>query len=124
MKKLPVRSPPKFAASNNYPEPPLPYDLQQNVQPPKPELKNNPYARYLYALQETIPTHTTFNRQFLDLLQQIFVYDPKKRITAHQALKHPWFNETLEDDGTEAEKIRFERERLERAKQRAQPACR
>lgn len=30
--------------------------------------------------------------QFLDLLKQIFQYDPKNRITAKQALKHPWFD--------------------------------
>lgn len=27
----------------------------------------------------------------LDLLQQIFVYDPRKRPTAEQILRHPWF---------------------------------
>lgn len=41
----------------------------------------------------------------MDLLQQIFVYDPKNRITAKEALKHPWFKETLVDDGTEAYRI-------------------
>lgn len=82
--------------------------------PHKPELKTNPYIRYLRHLQETIPPHTDFNRKFLDLLKKIFVYDPKKRITAHEALQHPWFKEHFEDDGTEAEKIRYERERTER----------
>jgi len=48
---------------------------------------------------------------FLDLLRRIFVYDPKKRITALQALQHPWFKEHFEDDGTEAQKIRNEREK-------------
>jgi dual-specificity kinase len=65
-------------------------------------------------IQETIPPHTTFNRLFLDLLKKIFVYDPKKRITAKQALQHPWFRETLMDDGTEAHKIRLEREKKAR----------
>ena len=51
-----------------------------------------------------------FNRSFLDLLKRIFVYDPKKRITAKQALAHPWFKETLQDDGTEAYKIRMSRQ--------------
>lgn len=49
--------------------------------------------------------NTPFNRNFLDLLQRIFVYDPKQRITAKQALKHPWFKESLIDDGTEAYRI-------------------
>jgi len=60
-------------------------------------------------MQETIPPNTTFNRQFLDLLRQIFIYDPAKRITAKAALQHPWFNENLQDDGTEALKIRLAR---------------
>ncbi len=57
-----------------------------------------------------------FNKQFLDLLRKIFVYDPRQRITAKQALKHPWFKESIIDDGTEAARIRMdrERERLER----------
>jgi dual-specificity kinase len=48
----------------------------------------------------------------LDLLQKIFVYDPARRITARQALEHPWFREpVVADDGTEAAKIRYERMR-------------
>jgi dual-specificity kinase len=66
------------------------------------------------SIQETIPGHTDFNRQFLDLLRRIFVYDPKKRITAKEALQHPWFKESLMDDGTEAHKIRLEREKKAR----------
>jgi dual-specificity kinase len=55
--------------------------------------------------QEFMPTNTKFYRLFLDLLQRIFVYDPKQRITAKDALKHPWFKESLTDDGTEALRI-------------------
>lgn len=63
-------------------------------------------------LEETIPPTNQFNKLFLDLLRRIFVYDPKKRITAREALKHPWFEELVEDDGTEAGRIRVERERV------------
>ena len=63
-------------------------------------------------LDEIIPPTTNFNKLFLDLLKRIFVYDPKKRITARDALKHPWFDEIVEDDGTEAGRISVERERL------------
>lgn len=50
--------------------------------------------------------------QFLDLLQKIFVYDPSQRITAKQALQHPWFREVAHpDDGTEAARIRVEKMR-------------
>jgi dual-specificity kinase len=58
----------------------------------------------------------------LDLLRKIFVYDPKQRITAKQALKHPWFKESIIDDGTEALRIRDQREedaRLTEARARA-----
>ncbi|KAF2124710.1 kinase-like protein [Dothidotthia symphoricarpi CBS 119687] len=72
------------------------------------------YVKAMKKLQETIPGHTDFNRQFLDLLRRIFVYDPKKRITAKEALQHPWFKESLMDDGTEAHKIRLEREKKAR----------
>jgi serine/threonine protein kinase len=64
----------------------------------------------LTLTQDIIPATNTFNKQFLDLLRRIFVYDPRARITAKNALKHPWFLETLIDDGTEAARIRRERE--------------
>lgn len=69
------------------------------------------FSSMLIYLQEVIPPTTTFNKQFLDLLRRIFQYDPKNRITAKQALKHPWFKETITDDGTEAARIRRDRER-------------
>ena len=64
-----------------------------------------------HSPQEIIPPNTAFNKQFLDLLKKIFVYDPKQRITAKNALKHAWFKESLVDDGTEAARIRREREK-------------
>lgn len=49
-------------------------------------------------------------KQFLDLLTKIFVYDPARRITAKEALQHPWFREVAHpDDGSEAARIRAER---------------
>jgi dual-specificity kinase len=63
-------------------------------------------------LQEIIPDNNKFCRNFLDLLQKIFVYDPSERITAKQALQHPWFKEAATpDDGTEATKIRMQRQK-------------
>ena len=69
-------------------------------------------------LEETIPPNNKFNTLFLDLLRKIFVYDPKKRITAREALKHPWFADLVEDDGTEAGRIRVERERMREESER------
>lgn len=53
---------------------------------------------------------TPFNRQFLDLLKKIFVYDPAKRITAREALRHPWFNENCKDEGVTIATMRKERD--------------
>ncbi|CAD0086084.1 unnamed protein product [Aureobasidium mustum] len=79
------------------------------------------FVKAMKPLHEIIPAHNEFNRKFLDLLKKIFVYDPKKRITAHQALQHDWFKEHYEDDGTEAEKIKIERQRAARVEsQRSQ----
>jgi len=38
---------------------------------------------------------------FIDLLKRIFVYDPNRRLTAREALKHPFFGEVAEDEGTQ-----------------------
>ena len=85
-----------------------------HLQYPMPDTprQSRKFVRGMKRLEEIIPQTTPFNRLFLDLLRKIFVYDPKKRITARQALEHPWFDELVEDDGTEAERIRVERERL------------
>ena len=62
--------------------------------------------------KEIIPAENNkFCSNFLDLLKKIFVYDPADRITAKQALQHPWFKEAATpDDGTEAAKIRLQRQ--------------
>ncbi|KAL8746997.1 MAG: hypothetical protein Q9184_007668 [Pyrenodesmia sp. 2 TL-2023] len=67
------------------------------------------YVKAMKSLSDIIPSSNLFNKQFLDLLRKIFVYDPNKRITAKQALRHPWFRESLIDDGTEAARIRRSR---------------
>jgi dual-specificity kinase len=63
------------------------------------------------VVKEIIPENNKFCRNFLDLLKKIFIYDPNDRITAKQALQHPWFKEAATpDDGTEAGKIRLQRQ--------------
>ncbi|KAE8147474.1 kinase-like domain-containing protein [Aspergillus avenaceus] len=73
------------------------------------------YVKAMKQLTDFMPVTTKFHRLFLDLLQRIFVYDPKNRISAKEALKHPWFKEALVDDGTEALRIG---EQLQRNTQR------
>ncbi|KAK3332544.1 kinase-like domain-containing protein [Cercophora scortea] len=69
------------------------------------------FVKAMKRLDEIIPTSNKFLSLFLDLLQKIFVYDPKHRITAKGALDHAWFRECAHaDDGTEAARIREEKE--------------
>ncbi|KAK6204909.1 kinase-like domain-containing protein [Scheffersomyces amazonensis] len=42
----------------------------------------------------------TFWWFFIDLLKKMFVINPKDRISAMDALNHPWFNLGIEDEGT------------------------
>ncbi|KAK4934317.1 hypothetical protein LTR28_010715, partial [Elasticomyces elasticus] len=58
---------------------------------PQPETprQSKKYVKAMKHIHETIPPTTPFNRAFIDLLKKIFVYDPKRRITAKQALQHP-----------------------------------
>jgi dual-specificity kinase len=74
------------------------------------------YVRAMKKLKDIIPQDRPFNKEFLDLLKKIFVYDPSKRITAKEALCHPWFQQFFPDDGTEAARIRKERESRARAR--------
>lgn len=70
------------------------------------------FVKAMKKLHDIIPSNNSFCRNFLDLLHRIFVYDPADRITAKQALQHPWFKEiATPDDGTEAIKIRLQREK-------------
>lgn len=86
-----------------------------HLQYPMPDTprQSRKFVRGMKRLEDIIPQTNNFNKLFLDLLRKIFVYDPKKRITARDALKHPWFQELVEDDGTEATRIRLERERTQ-----------
>ncbi|KAB5570299.1 kinase-like domain-containing protein [Coniochaeta sp. 2T2.1] len=69
------------------------------------------FVKNMKRLVDIIPYETnSFFRNFLDLLQKIFVYDPARRISAIDALQHPWFKEIPDkDDGTAAAVIREER---------------
>mmetsp|Transcript_36651 Transcript_36651/g.36263 ORF Transcript_36651/g.36263 Transcript_36651/m.36263 type:complete len:109 (-) Transcript_36651:190-516(-) len=38
------------------------------------------------------------SKQCIDLVQKLLIYDPNDRITASQALKHPYFKDLREND--------------------------
>ncbi|KAK9464416.1 kinase-like domain-containing protein [Lipomyces arxii] len=59
------------------------------------------YVRAMKRLDEIIPGRDDeFHAHFLDLLQRIFVYEPGDRISARDALAHPWFKDTYIDEGS------------------------
>ncbi|CAO3645340.1 unnamed protein product [Cunninghamella echinulata] len=49
------------------------------------------YVRNLKTLSQLIHPHTQYNIQFMDLIKKMLVYDPNNRITAREALRHPFF---------------------------------
>ncbi|CEJ82013.1 Putative Dual specificity protein kinase lkh1 [[Torrubiella] hemipterigena] len=70
------------------------------------------FVKAMKRIEDIIPAQNAFFKNFIDLLRKIFVYDPARRITAKEALVHPFFKDPAPpDDGTEASKIRAERER-------------
>ena len=59
-----------------------------------PNIRSQPLARWLSRMTERhIPSNA------VDLLSKFFVYNPKQRITAFEALAHPYFDE-LRDPNT------------------------
>ncbi|KAK2616450.1 serine threonine protein kinase CMGC group [Conoideocrella luteorostrata] len=72
------------------------------------------FVKAMKRLEDIFPANNQFFKHLLCLLRKIFVYDPAQRITAKQALNHPWFKEIAQpDDGIHAAKIRLERKRSE-----------
>lgn len=54
-----------------------------------PHAKSIASSRYTYS---TLRSHFPYlTEQGMDLMSKLLTYDPKKRITAQEALKHPYF---------------------------------
>ncbi|CAG9991727.1 unnamed protein product [Clonostachys byssicola] len=89
--------------------------LKLNYPTPETTRGSRRFVRAMKKLTETIPSTSSFLRNFLDLLQKMFAYDPSRRITAKDALLHPFFQVVLRDDGTEAARIALEKAQKSRA---------
>lgn len=103
----------KSGARNGTANPAVIYFKRSKLDYPTPNTgrASRRYVRAMKKLNDIIPSNNVFNRHFLDLLKKIFVYNAAERITAKEALQHAWFKEiATPDDGTEAAKIKLERE--------------
>lgn len=79
------------------------------------------FVKCMKRLDDIVVGHGEYYEKFRDLLKKIFVYDPARRITAKEALQHPWFKMVCSpDDGTEAIKIRQEKLRQQESFQNEQ----
>ncbi|OBZ86430.1 Dual specificity protein kinase lkh1 [Choanephora cucurbitarum] len=61
------------------------------------------YVRALKLLKRIVNPTTNAKYQFLDLLTKMLVYDPDARITAREALRHPFFMINFDEFGRETE---------------------
>ncbi|CAO3689944.1 unnamed protein product [Umbelopsis vinacea] len=66
------------------------------------------YVKAMRPLQEIIPPSTNLNRQLLELLQKLLMYDPADRISAQEALKHPFFHPFVKEQKNKAYFKRFQ----------------
>lgn len=60
----------------------------------------NSAKTFEYCVRRTVSPNDenkAFWDSFIDLLSKIFVYDPEQRITAQEALNHPWFTIPIND---------------------------
>ncbi|KAK4520208.1 medium-chain fatty acid-CoA ligase faa2 [Mucor velutinosus] len=64
------------------------------------------YVRALKLLKHIVNPHNNARFQFLDLLSKMLVYDPAARITAREALRHPFFLIPFDELGQEIEENR------------------
>ncbi|KAG0297975.1 dual specificity protein kinase kns1, partial [Dissophora globulifera] len=83
------------------------YFVQGRLDYPNDETKRNSrkYVKALRPLREYVVTTdkteegVAYASRFFDLLRRLLAYDPAERITAAQALRHPYFNYVLDEDG-------------------------
>ncbi|KAN0120967.1 Protein kinase-like domain containing protein [Russula decolorans] len=62
---------------------------------PKTTKQSRKDVRATRSLQEIIPQTDMINVHFLDLVRKLLMFDPKQRITVREALRHPYFSQTI-----------------------------
>jgi serine/threonine protein kinase len=87
-----------------------PSSLLTDVRDPKLEAFLEESGRKArYSFEELMPQATS---EEMDLLKKLLVYDPKKRLSAKEALKHPYFKDLHdaedEPEGQEMDYFDFE----------------
>ncbi|KAG9323642.1 hypothetical protein KVV02_000585 [Mortierella alpina] len=83
------------------------YFVSNRLDYPNDETKRNSrkYVKALKPLKDyVVPAvnrveNLAFAQDLRDLLKQLLTYDPEKRITAAQALKHPYFSYIVDETG-------------------------
>jgi len=58
------------------------------------------YVKSIKPLNKIIPPTNKFNKLFLDLVEKLLTYNPKKRITAHEAKQHEFFKYNPDNENT------------------------
>jgi len=58
------------------------------------------FVRAMRPLDEIIPQTSIQNARFRDLLSKLLEWEPHKRITVKEALKHSYFTLKIDDEGT------------------------
>ncbi|ORX70375.1 kinase-like protein [Anaeromyces robustus] len=56
------------------------------------------YVKSIKPLNKIIPSTNKFYELFYDLVEKLLIYDPRKRITAHEAKKHEFFKYKPEEE--------------------------
>ncbi|KAI9322390.1 kinase-like domain-containing protein [Dichotomocladium elegans] len=70
---------------------------------PNTSLQSQKSVKALKSLKYTIQPRTQANNALVDLLQKLLTYDPAKRITAREALRHFFFRIEFDEYGREIE---------------------
>ncbi|CAO3644402.1 unnamed protein product [Mucor hiemalis] len=76
-------------------------DGKLNYPTPETTKQSKKYVKALKPIKLIIEPHTNARMLFLDLLSKMLVYDPANRLSAREALRHPFFMVLFDDSSRE-----------------------